>query len=49
MIEEINEQIAVLASFSKGKIKPVVFSWRNHRYTNLVLISSWSDFEGDAK
>lgn len=49
MIEEIGESVSVLASFTNGKILPLVFKWRNRKYSQLKLASSWSDFEGQFK
>ncbi len=49
MIEEIDDQIDVVAVFSSGKVSPLLFSWRNRRYSNLKTSSMWMDSEGDAK
>lgn len=49
MIEEIGESIDVVAVFTGGKVLPIMFSWKNRRYENLKVASSWSTFEGEAK
>lgn len=49
MIEEIGENVTVLASFADGRLQPVVFKWRNRIYRQLSVASSWSDYEGQYK
>ena len=50
MIEEIGDPIDVVAAFTGGKILPILFSWRNRRYSNLKVANSWNTYEeGDAK
>lgn len=49
MIETIDESINVLAICSKGQIRPLVFSWRNRRYENLKVTSTWLEPEGSFK
>ncbi len=49
MVEEIGESIDVVAAFTDGKILPIIFSWRNRRYSNLKVASSWNTSIGDAK
>ncbi len=46
MIEEIGESIDVVAAFTGGRILPIMFSWRNRRYENLKVASSWNIFDG---
>jgi len=49
VIEEIFEPIKVLASFSEGKMMPVLFSWRNRKYRISKVTGRWSEYEGEAK
>ena len=49
MVEEIGESIDVVAAFTSGKILPIMFSWRNRRYSNLKVANSWNTSIGDAK
>lgn len=49
VIEEIGEDVKVLASFVNGKLQPVIFKWRNRTYQPLTIASSWSDYEGQFK
>lgn len=49
MYENINEPVEVFVGFFKKKVRPLVFRWRNHKYTinkvNLVHVS----YEGKDK
>ncbi len=49
MIEEIGESIDVVAAFTAGKVLPILFSWKNRRYENLKVASSWSTKDGESK
>ena len=49
MTEEIGESINVVAAFTGGMILPILFSWRNRRYSNLKVANSWNTTVGDAK
>lgn len=49
MIEEIGENIDVVAAFTGGKIMPMLFSWHNRRYYNLKVESTWNEKEGESK
>ncbi|HBF38371.1 MAG TPA: hypothetical protein DDW50_13775 [Firmicutes bacterium] len=46
---EIEERIDVIAAFTGGKILPILFSWKNRRYGNLKVASTWDTYEGEAK
>ncbi len=49
MIEDIGDNIDVVAAFTNGKILPILFSWRNRRYINLKVASTWNEKEGESK
>jgi len=46
MIYAVNEPVRVLASFSRGTIKPLRFSWRGITYPVNEVTFSWRDREG---
>lgn len=49
MMEEIGEKIDVIAVFTKNKVIPIIFSWKNKRYTDLKPVSVWLGNDDGAK
>jgi hypothetical protein len=45
----VYESIDVIAAFSKGKVKPLVFSYRGERYQEFQITRTWDKFDGDDK
>ena len=46
MIEDINEPIAVLSKFERGKIEPLRFKWRRRTYKIDKVNGNWERREG---
>ena len=46
-VEEINEPIGVLASFSGGEIRPLRFRWGGRTYRIEAVNGRWIDRSGD--
>ena len=49
MEAEILEKIKVLAAFENGKLKPVIFQWRNRLYKIFRVVFSYSKNIGREK
>ncbi|HUV71715.1 MAG TPA: hypothetical protein VMW25_01770 [Clostridia bacterium] len=49
MVTPINEKIRVVTIFGQGKIKPILFSWRNRNYKILQTVFSYSKNIGQDK
>jgi hypothetical protein len=49
-IEPINESIRVIAGFNLGgRLTPLLFEWRSHRYEQFEIIKTWKVPEGVAQ
>ena len=49
MTTPINEKIKVVSLFELGKMKPILFSWRNRNYKILETVFSYSKNKGKDK
>lgn len=45
----VMDSIEVIAAFKKGKVVPLVFSWRGRRYQDFKVIKSWDKFDNRVK
>lgn len=46
MINEIADNIKVIASFGPDGVKPLIFLWEKRRYTVTQVTATWTQSEG---
>lgn len=48
-IQNVNDNIDMIAAFKGGRIKPLVFMWRGRRVKDLQIESTWEVRQGEGK
>lgn len=49
LAEKVKEPIKVLAVFDEGSVRPVSFEWRNQKFSDFKIGSSWVGSEGSSR
>ncbi|TCL59799.1 hypothetical protein EDC14_103736 [Hydrogenispora ethanolica] len=49
LTEKVKEPIKVFAVFYEGRIRPVSFEWRNRKFSEFTIVSTWDGHEGNSR